>query len=87
MGHLYHGNLLVLTAWYSPAADHELRPSGWTDRVQTTNFVFCRLFGPDGQTHGSYDNKFLHEVFDSCPMGTTSYVLFGNKAGKSMILR
>lgn len=54
-------------------------PSGWTDRVQTTNFVFCRLFGPDGQTHGSYDNKFLHELFDSCPMGTTSYVLFGNK--------
>eukprot|EP00434_Breviolum_minutum_P045036 symbB.v1.2.040294.t1/scaffold7129.1/size13157/2 len=40
-------------------------PSGWTDRVQTTNFCFCRLFGPDGQTHGSYDNKFLHELFDS----------------------
>lgn len=54
-------------------------PSGWTDRVQTTNFCFCRLFGPDGQTHGSYDNKFLHELFDSCPMGTTTYVLFGNK--------
>ncbi|CAE7155308.1 unnamed protein product, partial [Symbiodinium necroappetens] len=35
-------------------------PSGWTDRVQTTNFCFCRLFGPDGQTHGTYDNKFLH---------------------------
>eukprot|EP00913_Durusdinium_trenchii_P023922 g22466.t1 len=55
-------------------------PSGWTDRVQTTNFCFCRLFGPDGRTHGIYDNKFLHELFDSCPMGTTSYVLFGNKA-------
>ncbi|CAK9074467.1 unnamed protein product [Durusdinium trenchii] len=54
-------------------------PSGWTDRVQTTNFCFCRLFGPDGRTHGIYDNKFLHELFDSCPMGTTSYVLFGNK--------
>ena len=24
------------------------RPSGWTDRVQTTNFCFCRCFGPDG---------------------------------------
>ena len=23
-------------------------PSGWTDRVQTTDFCFCRLFGPDG---------------------------------------
>ncbi|CAE7255492.1 unnamed protein product [Symbiodinium natans] len=55
-------------------------PSGWTDRVQTTNFCFCRLFGPDGQTHGTYDNKFLHELFDSCPQGTTTYVLFGNKA-------
>ncbi|CAJ1379079.1 unnamed protein product, partial [Effrenium voratum] len=54
-------------------------PSGWTDRVQTTNFCFCRLFGPDGQSHGTYDNEFLHELFDSCPMGTTSYVLFGNK--------
>ncbi|OLP98312.1 Cryptochrome-2 [Symbiodinium microadriaticum] len=54
-------------------------PSGWTDRVQTTNFCFCRLFGPDGQTHGTYDNKFLHELFDSCPRGTTTYVLFGNK--------
>lgn len=54
-------------------------PSGWTDRVQTTNFCFCRLFGPDGQTHGLYDIKFLHELFDSCPMGTSTYVLFGNK--------
>lgn len=57
-------------------------PSGWTDRVQTTNFCFCRLFGPDGQTHGTYDNKFLHELFDSCPRGTTTYVLFGNKETK-----
>lgn len=28
------------------------RPSGWTDRVQTTNFCFCRLFGPDGAPKG-----------------------------------
>ena len=28
------------------------RPSGWTDRVQTTNFCFCRLFGPDGASKG-----------------------------------
>ena len=24
-------------------------PSGWTDRVQTTDFCFCRLFGPLGE--------------------------------------
>jgi len=54
-------------------------PSGWTDRVQTTDFVYMRLFGPDGSTHGSYDKAFLHQVFDSCPSGTTSYVLFGNR--------
>lgn len=54
-------------------------PNGWTDRVQTTDFCFLRLFGPDGATHGSYDKRFLHELFDSCPRGTTSYVLFGNR--------
>jgi len=54
-------------------------PSGWTDRVQTTNFCFCRLFGPDGASNGSYDKRFLHDLFDSCPAGTTTYVLFGNQ--------
>eukprot|EP00929_Paragymnodinium_shiwhaense_P019055 TRINITY_DN1310_c0_g1_i1.p1 TRINITY_DN1310_c0_g1~~TRINITY_DN1310_c0_g1_i1.p1 ORF type:complete len:798 (-),score=216.75 TRINITY_DN1310_c0_g1_i1:54-2447(-) len=54
-------------------------PSGWTDRVQTTNFVFIRLFGPLGPSHGTYDKAFLHTLFDGCPPGTTSYVLFGNR--------
>ena len=30
-----------------------VRPSGWTDRVQTTNFCFCRCFGPDGAGVGA----------------------------------
>lgn len=54
-------------------------PNGWTDRVRTTDFVFCRLFGPDGPTHGLYEKRFLHELFDACPMGTSTYVLFGNR--------
>ena len=28
-------------------------------------FLSCSS-SPAGQTHGSYDNKFLHELFDSC---------------------
>merc|ERR1712048_1097113 len=54
-------------------------PSGWTDRVRTTNFCFMRLFGPSGRTHGRYNKRFLHELFNSCPEGATSYVLFGNR--------
>eukprot|EP00927_Polykrikos_kofoidii_P050779 TRINITY_DN44652_c0_g1_i1.p1 TRINITY_DN44652_c0_g1~~TRINITY_DN44652_c0_g1_i1.p1 ORF type:complete len:730 (-),score=152.63 TRINITY_DN44652_c0_g1_i1:195-2384(-) len=54
-------------------------PTGWTDRVQTTNFCFMRLFGPQGATHGTYNKRFLHELFDGCPAGATSYVLFGNR--------
>jgi len=54
-------------------------PSGWTDRVQTTNFCYLRLFGPDGASHGLYDKKFLHSLFDCCPMGATTYVLLGNR--------
>eukprot|EP00928_Gymnodinium_smaydae_P071748 TRINITY_DN55247_c0_g1_i1.p1 TRINITY_DN55247_c0_g1~~TRINITY_DN55247_c0_g1_i1.p1 ORF type:complete len:1059 (-),score=278.06 TRINITY_DN55247_c0_g1_i1:217-3393(-) len=52
-------------------------PSGWTDRVRTTDFIYMRLFGSQGATHGRYNNVFLHEVFDSCPAGATSYVTFG----------
>jgi len=54
--------------------------SGWTPLVQTADFVFMRLFGNEDRCMGWYDKAFLHRLYQMCPPGIHSYVLFGNKA-------
>lgn len=62
-------------------------PSGWTDRVQTTDFCFCRLFGPTGPGTGSYNKAFLNDLQGVCPVGTLTCVLFGNSSNTALMDR
>jgi uncharacterized protein YecE (DUF72 family) len=54
--------------------------NGWTPTVKTSDFTFIRLFGNEDRCTGWYDKGFLHKLFDMCPKGMHSYVLFGNKS-------
>lgn len=55
-------------------------PNGWTPGVLTSDFTFIRLFGNQDRCTGWYDTGFLHNLYEKCPKGMHSYVLFGNKA-------
>jgi len=54
-------------------------PSGWSpcERTPTADFVYHRLFGPDGRNQGKYTERFLQEeIVEKLAPGSQGFIMF-----------
>mmetsp|Transcript_66962 Transcript_66962/g.119035 ORF Transcript_66962/g.119035 Transcript_66962/m.119035 type:complete len:343 (+) Transcript_66962:2-1030(+) len=54
-------------------------PNGWSpeNRTQTADFIYLRLFGPEGRNLGAYSDEFLStEIIQELPRDASGFIMF-----------